>query len=66
MNEKYVLIKPYEHRSGTIPEGTEIINFRGAFYMNGGMIPSIYNPVMEAIISDPNYVRKLTVNKNEF
>lgn len=34
---KYVFKKAYSTNSGTIPEGTEIILFRGWVYINGGM-----------------------------
>ena len=66
MNEKYVLIKPYECQYGTLPSGSEIIYFRGQFYLNGGPIPQVWNGMFKKIIEDDNYVRKYTINKNEF
>lgn len=35
MNEKYVLIKPFECKYGKLPEGSEIITFRGQIWVNG-------------------------------
>ena len=66
MNEKYVLIKPYECSYGTLPEGSDIIYFRGQFYLNGGPIPAVWNSLFEKIIENDKYVRKVKINKNEF
>ena len=66
MNEKYVLIKPYECSYGTLPEGSDIIFFRGQFYLNGGPIPSVWNSLFKKIIADNEYVKKVTIHRNEF
>jgi hypothetical protein len=66
MNEKYVLIKPYDCNYGTLPEGSEIIFFRGQFYLNGGPIPQVWNTLFKKIISDETYVRKVRIPKNMF
>ena len=66
MDEKYVLIKPYECQYGTIPSGSEIICFRGQVWVNGGPIPPSYNSIFLNLINDSNYVRKVKINKNEF
>ena len=66
MNEKYVLIKPYECNYGTLPEGSEIIFFRGQFYLNGGPIPQVWNAMFKKIIADDTYVRKVRIPKNMF
>ena len=66
MNEKYVLIKPFTCQYGTIPEGSEIICFRGQVYVNGGPIPNSYNQIFLDLIGDDEYVRKVKINKNEF
>ena len=66
MNEKYVLIKPYEAGEGTLPEGSEIIYFRGQVWVNGGPVPSSYNKMFLDLIKNPEYVRKVKINKNEF
>ncbi len=52
MNEKYVLIKPYECNYGTLPEGSDIIYFRGQFYLNGGPITAVWNSLFKKIIED--------------
>ena len=66
MNEKYVLIKPYECQYGTIPIGSEIICFRGQIWVNGGPIPPSYNGIFLDLVNDSNYTRKVKINKNEF
>lgn len=66
MNEKYILIKPFSTSEGTLPEGSEIIYFRGQFYVNGGPTPTYYNNMLKKLIADPEYVRKVKIHKNEF
>ena len=66
MNEKYVLIKPYVAGEGTLPEGSEIIYFRGQVWVNGGPVPVSYNRMFLDLIKNPEYVRKVKINKNEF
>lgn len=66
MNEKYVLIKPYECDYGILPEGSEIVYFRGQFYFNGGPIPQSWNTLFKKIISDETYVKKVKIPKNQF
>lgn len=66
MEKKYVLIKPYECQYGTLPEGSEIIWFRGQFYVNGGPVPPSFNDILLKVIKDKNYVREMKITKNEF
>ena len=66
MNEKYVLIKPYECNYGTIPQGSDIIYFRGQFYLNGGPIPTVWNSLFNKIIENDEYVKKVKIHRNEF
>jgi hypothetical protein len=66
MDEKYVLIKPYECQYGTLPEGSEIIAFRGQIYVNGGPIPNSYNKIFLELINNDEYVRKVKIPKNTF
>lgn len=66
MNEKYVLVKPYECQYGTLPSGSEIICFRGQVYVNGGPIPPSYNKMFLDLIADPSYVKKVKIIKDEF
>lgn len=65
MDEKYVLIKPFECQYGTLPEGTEIIGFRGQIYVNGGPVPSTFNSIFLNLIKDAEYVRKVKLTKNQ-
>ncbi len=66
MNEKYVLIKPYECQYGIIPSGSEIICFRGQVWVNGGPIPPSYNNIFLDLINNDEYVRKVKIQKNTF
>lgn len=66
MNEKYILIKPYECQYGTIPQGSEIILFRGQVWVNGGPIPNTYNDIFLDLIENDEYVRKVKIHKNQF
>ena len=66
MNEKYVLIKPYECQYGNLPIGTEIVHFRGQVWVNGGPIPPSYNKIFLDLIGDSSYVRKVIIQKNTF
>lgn len=66
MEKKYVLIKPYECQYGTLPEGSEIIWFRGQFYVNGGPVPPSFNDILAKVIKDRNYVKEMKIVKNEF
>ena len=66
MNEKYVLIKPYECQYGTIPTGSEIIYFRGQVWVNGGPIPNTYNDIFLELMRNDEYVRKVRIPKNQF
>ena len=66
MNEKYVLIKPYECQYGTIPSGSEIICFRGQVWVNGGPIPPSFNSIFLDLINNDEYVRKVKIQKNMF
>ena len=66
MNEKYVLVKSYDCSYGTLPQGSDIIFFRGQFYLNGGPIPQVWNTLFKKIITDDTYVRKVKIPKNMF
>lgn len=66
MDKKYVLIKPFECQYGTLPEGSEIIWFRGQFYVNGGPVPPSFNDILAKVIKDKNYVKEMKIIKNEF
>lgn len=66
MNKKYILIKPFECQYGTLPEGSEIIWFRGQFYVNGGPVPPSFNDIFANVIKDKTYVKEMKILKNEF
>ena len=49
---KYVFKKAYVTESGTIPEGTEIILFRGLVHINGGMADQYSQGLIMSIVND--------------
>lgn len=66
MDEKYVLIKEFTCQYGTLPEGSEIVAFRGQIWVNGGPIPPSYNDIFLKLIQNKSMVRKVKMIKNEF
>lgn len=66
MEEKFILLKPYVTNEGTIPEGSDIIIFRGQVYVNGGVIPRVYNKEFIALTEDSTMTKKVKIIKNEF
>ncbi len=52
MRKKFIFIKPFKTKEGVIPEGSEIILFRGNVYMNGGLLHPVYNSMILNIIND--------------
>lgn len=50
--KKYVFKKAYVMNAGTIPEGTEIILFRGFVYINGGMADNYSQGLIMSIVND--------------
>lgn len=69
MNKKYVFIKPFKTNEGVIPEGSEIIIFRGNVYMNGGLLHPAYNNMIMNIINNPKlrkeYLREVEIIANK-
>lgn len=49
---KYVFRKPYVIDSGTIPEGSEVILFRGWVYINGGMADEYSRGLIMSIVNN--------------
>lgn len=66
---KYVFIKEFKAQDGNIPQGTEIILFRGFVYMNGGMVHPAYNNILMNIINNPKlhneYLREVNIIHNK-
>ena len=51
--KKYTFIKPYTVTElGTLPEGSDIILFRGLVYFNGGLCSNYYAQVLTNLIND--------------
>ena len=66
---KYVFIKEFKTQDGNIPQGTEIILFRGFVYMNGGMVHPAYNNILINIINNQKlhdeYLREVNIIHNK-
>ena len=66
MQRKFVFIKPYK----TLKVGDILTITMGTIYFNGGLIPSIYQlefrDLIEKELVKSNYLRELTLVKNEF
>lgn len=67
--KKYVFVKPYHTKEGTIPEGSEIIIFRDTVYFNGGMVHPAYQMVLKNIVEDQNikgqYLKEVSIINNK-
>lgn len=50
--KKFVFKKAYETSAGTIPEGTEIILFRGWVYVNGGMADEYSKGLIMSLVNN--------------
>ena len=66
MEEKYILRDAYECPEGTLPAGTDIIFFRGRFFVNGFPVSTEYNSVFKKIISDDKLVIRKKITKDSF
>lgn len=66
MRKKYRLIKEFVCQYGTLPEGTDIIWFRGMFYVNGGVVPPSFNDILAKLVKNKEYVKEVLIAKNEF
>ena len=69
MNQrKFIFIKEYSGEYGKIPQGTELIFFRGFLYMNGGMIHPAYQKLLCGIIQNDDlkdeYLREVKIINN--
>lgn len=51
--KRYEFKKSYTIEAGTIPEGTEVMLFRGWAYINGAMADDYSNGLIKSIINNP-------------
>lgn len=70
MNQKkYIFLKDYHGEHGKIPQGTEIIIFRGFLYMNGGMVHPAYQKILLNIITNDKlskeYLKEVQIINNK-
>lgn len=68
--KKYTLIKPYTIEGlGTLPEGSDIILFRGLVYFNGGMCSEYHAQILTNLINDKTlrneYLRETPIIENK-
>lgn len=61
---KYELIKPYKVGDNTMPQGTVFYQFRGVWYVNGGMVSTAWYPMLEHLSTQKEFVKKLPFVKN--
>lgn len=60
MEEKYILIKPYKCKYGTLKEGSEIIIFRGFVYFDGGLVTPAYESFLMDLLGDDEWIKEYT------
>ena len=70
MNQKkFIFVKEYQGQEGKIPQGTELIFFRGFIYMNGGMVHPAYQKVLLNIINNDKlkdeYLKEVRIINNK-
>jgi hypothetical protein len=70
MNQrKFIFIKEYSGENGKIPQGTELIFFRGFLYMNGGMVHPAYQKILLNIIQNEDlkeeYLKEVRIINNK-
>ena len=67
--KKYVFIKDYVTSDGVIKEGSDLILFRGALYLNGGMILPAYSSKLINLIENHNlfkeYLKEVEIIHNK-
>ena len=66
MEEKYVLLKNCQIDGGVLSQGTEIMTFRGGYYVNGCIVAPIYYPSIRKVLEDPSNYKKYRIEKNTF
>lgn len=62
MMYEYIFIKPYEAEGGVIPEGSNLREFRGFLYLNGGLVSPVYAVELRELIEDED-LRKEYLDK---
>jgi hypothetical protein len=70
MNQrKFIFIKEYSGEYGKIPQGTELIFFRGFRYMNGGRVHPAYQKILLNIIQNEDlkeeYLKEVRIINNK-
>ena len=68
--KKYVFKKPYTVPGiGTLPEGSDIVLFRGVVYFNGGMCDTYHGAMLMNIIKDDKlrkeYLQEVGIIRNK-
>ena len=66
MEEKYLLVKDCHIDGGTLKQGTEIMTFRGGYYVNGCIVAPSYYPSIRKLLEDPSNYKKYKLDKNVF
>ena len=66
MEEKYLLVKDCQIDGGTLKQRTEIMTFRGGYYVNGCIVAPSYYPSIRKVLEDPSNYKKYKLDKNVF
>lgn len=68
-HKKFILIKDYRTKEGTISKGNEITLFREMVFLNGGLIMPSYQAEILSLISDENlrkeYLKEVKIVQNK-
>lgn len=66
MEEKYLLVKDCQIDGGILKQGTEIMTFRGGYYVNGCIVAPSYYPSIRKVLEDLSNYKKYKLDKNVF
>lgn len=63
MKKKFIFIKTYKTSEGSIPEGSEIVFFRGNIYLNGGLLHPAYRKIIMDIVNNEAIKNQYLIEK---
>lgn len=66
---RFIFTKEYNTDRGPIPEGSQIDEFRGVYYFNGGLCDTYSNGLFEYIVNTPKlkdeYLTEVKIIENK-
>lgn len=67
--KKYIFIKDFVTKDGTIKQGSDLILFRGFLYLNGGMLLPAYASSLHKLLEDRSlfseYLKEVEIINNK-